>query len=81
MVQRLCRIWFREENTLSVAGFYKSDVSINYLAELVSDSNQGVRVAVAQMLHVFMTAMNDKHEHYTRLLPYLLDLLTDDNKM
>ena len=26
-----------------------------------------------------MMSMGDKHEHYTRLLPYLLDLLTDDN--
>lgn len=29
-------VGFREENVLQVAAFYKSDVQINYLAELIS---------------------------------------------
>jgi hypothetical protein len=73
-------VGFREENVLPVAAFYKADVQVNYLAEVVADSNHAVRLAVAQMLHVFMTIMGDRYDHQTRLLPYLLDLLTDPNE-
>jgi len=70
-------VGFREENVLSVAAFYTSDVTINYLAEAVQDSVVQVRFAVAQMLTVLLTEIMDRYDHQTRLLPYVLDLLCD----
>jgi hypothetical protein len=72
-------VGFREENVLQVSAFYKSDVQINYLAELVDDNSSVVREHVVLMLREFMTEMGDRYDHQTRLLPYLLDLITDDN--
>lgn len=71
-------VGFREDNVLPVAAFYKADVQINYLAELVQDASASVREHVARMLSAFLTELEDKYDHQTRLLPYLLDLLTDD---
>ena len=56
-----------------------SDVTINYLAEVVQDSVVQVRFAVAQMLTVFLTEIMDRYDHQTRLIPYLLDLLCDSS--
>ena len=74
-------VGFREENVLPVAAFYTADVQINYLAEVVADSNHAVRLAVANLLRIFMTEMKDRYDHHTRLLPYLLDLLTDPSSL
>lgn len=71
-------VGFREENILQVAAFYKSDVQINYLAELAIDKSVLVREKLANMLNTFLTELPDRYDHQTRLLPYLLDLLTDD---
>lgn len=61
-----------------VAAFYQSEVSINYLAELSSDPSAVVRERVALMLSSFLTELEDRYDHQTRLLPYLLDLLGDE---
>jgi len=71
-------VGFKEENHLSVAAFYKSDIQINYLADVVQDSSVQVRMKVAQMLHIFLTELGDRYDHQTRLLPYVLDLLCDE---
>jgi len=71
-------VGFREDNVLNVAAFYKSDVQINYLAELVQDKSVQVREKLVEMLIVLLTEIGDRYDHQTRLLPYLLDLLTDD---
>lgn len=72
-------VGFREENVLQVASFYQSDVTINYIAELVIDSNVSVREHVANMLFELLTELEDRYDHQQRLLPYLLDLMTDEN--
>lgn len=71
-------VGFREDNVLNVAAFYKSDVQINYLAELVQDKSVQVREKLVEMLSVLLTEIGDRYDHQTRLLPYLLDLLTDE---
>jgi len=71
-------VGFREENVLQVSAFYKADVRINYLAELGTDKSPLVRKALVDMLTTFMTEIGDRYDHQTRLLPYLLDLLSDD---
>jgi hypothetical protein len=71
-------VGFREENVLQIAAFYKADIQINFLAEITGDSVSAVRERVAVMLSAFLTELEDRYDHQTRLLPYLLDLLTDD---
>eukprot|EP01041_Mallomonas_annulata_P011277 gene11277-23590_t len=71
-------VGFREDNVLPVAGFYKTDVQVNYLAEIVQDTSIQVRERVVDMLMTLLTVLEDRYDHQTRLLPYLLDLLTDD---
>lgn len=73
-------VGFREENVLQVAAFYTSQIQINYLAELAIDKSVLVREKVADMLHCFLTELGDRYDHQNRLLPYLLDLLTDDTE-
>jgi len=71
-------VGFREENVLNVAAFYKTDVQINYMAELVQDKSAQVKEKLAELLRVLLTEIGDRYDHQTRLLPYLLDLLTDE---
>lgn len=59
-------VGFREENVLQVSAFYKADVQVNYLAEIVSDSSVPVKESVVQMLGEFMTQMGDRYDHQTR---------------
>jgi hypothetical protein len=70
---------FREDNVLPVASFYRPDVLINHLAEVVSDRSAVVRERVVHMLHDCLTELPDRYDHQTQLLPYLLDLLCDDS--
>jgi hypothetical protein len=65
-------------SSLQVAAFYQSEVSVNYLAELSGDQSAIVRERVALMLSSFLTELEDRYDHQTRLLPYLLDLLGDE---
>lgn len=70
-------VGFREDNVLPIAAFYKSDVQVNYLAELTTDTSAIVREKVVTLVAKLMTSLEDKYDHYTRLLPYLLDFLHD----
>lgn len=71
-------IGFHEENVLQVSSFYSTQVHINYLAELVIYHNAQVREQVANMLSSLLTKLPDRYDHVSRLLPYLLDCLTDE---
>jgi hypothetical protein len=71
-------VGFREDNVLPIAAFYKSEVQINHLAELVIDKSLPVREELAKFLYVLLTEIGDRYDHHTRLLPYVLDLLTDE---
>jgi hypothetical protein len=71
-------VGFREDNVLQISAFYKPDVSINYLAELVSDASQMVRSELVSFLSSLLLDIDDRYDHCTRLLPYLLDLMTDE---
>lgn len=59
-------VGFREENVLQVAAFYRADVQINYLAELITDNSVPVKESVVTMLGQFMTEMGDRYDHQTR---------------
>jgi hypothetical protein len=72
-------VGFREENVLPIAVFYKAEVQVNHLAELVIDKSLPVREELAKFLYVLLTEIGDRYDHHTRLLPYVLDLLTDES--
>lgn len=71
-------VGFREENVLQIVAFYKPDVQFNYLAELVTDKSTTVREKLVDLLFSLLTEIGDRYDHQTRLLPYLLDLLSDE---
>ena len=48
------------------------------MAEVTSDSSVQVRERVVLMLSSFLTELEDRYDHQTRLLPYLLDMLSDE---
>ena len=72
-------VGFTEENVLPVASFYKPIVHINYMANVVSDTSISVRRNLVKMLTSFLCDMYDRSDYETRLLPYVLDILTDEN--
>ena len=49
-----------------MSAFYKSDVQINYLAELVRDNSAAVKECLVHMLGELMTEMGDRYDHQTR---------------
>jgi hypothetical protein len=73
-------VGFREENVLPIAAFYKAEVQVNFLAELVSDPSQAVREQLILFLTTLLTLIEDRYDHQTRLLPYVLDLMTDEDR-
>lgn len=68
----------RDANVLPITAFYRYDPSINHLAKLMFDSNAQVRRRFATMLGVWMCCLEDRHEWWNRLLPYLMTALHDD---
>jgi hypothetical protein len=63
-------VGFREENVLQVSSYYRADVQVNYLAELVTDSSVRVKESVVELLREFMTVMGDRYDHQTRYVMF-----------
>jgi len=55
-------------------------VQINYLAELIQDKIIIVRLELIKMLSSLLNDIGDRYDHHTRLLPYVLDSLIDENE-
>ena len=70
-------VGFREDNVIPVGAFYRPEVSINYLAEVVQDSNSMVREHVAETLADWLINLPDRYDYESRLLPYLLNFCND----
>ena len=73
-------IGFRADNVLPIGAFYNADaaLTVNYLAELCEDESAAVRGALAEVLRDWMTTLPDRYDHWPRLVPYVLTLLSDD---
>ena len=61
-------VGFREENVLQVSSYYRADVQVNYLAELVTDSSVRVKESVVELFRELMTVMGDRYDHQTRYI-------------
>eukprot|EP00968_Pinguiococcus_pyrenoidosus_P012548 scaffold1102_cov256-Pinguiococcus_pyrenoidosus.AAC.43 len=72
-------IGFRADNVLPVGAFYNSEsgITVNHLAELCIDKNASVRRATAALLKDWVTALPDRYDHWSRLVPYVLTTCAD----
>jgi len=72
-------VGFREENVLPIGAFYDTGqgMTINYLADIIGDPNTSVRIELAQLLKDWVTLLPDRYDFFSRLLPYILDLFSD----
>lgn len=68
-------VGFREENVLQVSAFYKADVQINYLAELVRDNSVAVKESLVCLLGELMTEIGDRYDHQTRCAADCTDII------
>lgn len=72
----------QEENKLAVNQFFgiSDSTKINYLAFLLTNSNQRVRTRVCSMLSYFMVCLPNRHDYHSRFLPYILTFLEDSSE-
>ncbi|OWZ21369.1 hypothetical protein PHMEG_0004084 [Phytophthora megakarya] len=71
-------IGHRDENVIPVASFYTAEVRLNYFAKLDQDRNPMVRRAFFAMISDWMVNLPDRYDHESRLLPYLLSAVSDE---
>ncbi|ETK71275.1 hypothetical protein L915_21463 [Phytophthora nicotianae] len=72
-------IGHRDENVIPVASFYTTEVRLNYFAKLDQDRNPMVRRAFFAMISDWMVNLPDRYDHESRLLPYLLSAVSDED--
>ncbi|KAF4145715.1 hypothetical protein GN958_ATG05108 [Phytophthora infestans] len=72
-------IGHRDENVIPVASFYTAEVRLNYFAKLDQDRNPMVRRAFFAMISDWMLNLPDRYDHESRLLPYLLSAVSDED--
>lgn len=70
-------IGYNAEDTIPIAAFYGNHTCVNYLAELCVDPVSSVRLETAKMLGEFIVSLPDRYDHRTRLVPFLLNAVND----
>lgn len=71
---------FRDPNCVPIKAFYGDDVKVNFCGKLATDQNVQVRVAFLQMIGDWLLHLPERVDHESRLLPYLLSALHDDDQ-
>lgn len=69
----------RDDNVIPIAAFYTTEVRVNYFARLNQDANVGVRAAFFAMVRDWITNLPDRYDHESRLMPYLLSAVSDND--
>jgi len=72
-------IGYTAQDTIPIAAFYGGHTTVNYLAELTIDRVTSVRLETAKMLAEFITSLPDRYDHRTRLVPFLLNAVNDED--
>lgn len=72
-------IGHRDENVIPVSAFYTTEIRLNYFAKLDQDANPVVRKAFFDMVSDWITNLPDRYDHESRLMPYLLSAVSDEN--
>lgn len=71
-------IGFRDPNSVAIKDFFEYSTKLNYFAILVNDQNVQVRKAFIENIGFWTCELEDRYDHYTRLMPYLLSGLFDE---
>jgi hypothetical protein len=72
-------IGHRDENVIPISAFYTTEIRLNYFAKLDQDANALVRKAFFDTISDWMTNLPDRYDHESRLMPYLLSAVSDEN--
>ncbi|KAF1332460.1 hypothetical protein FI667_g3590, partial [Globisporangium splendens] len=72
-------IGHRDENVIPISAFYTTEIRLNYFAKLDQDANALVRKVFFDMISDWMTNLPDRYDHESRLMPYLLSAVSDEN--
>ncbi len=54
-------VGFRDDNVIPTAAFYRTEIQINFLAEVCQDPNSSVRLAAATLLGDWVTTLPDRY--------------------
>jgi len=73
-------IGFRDPNLVPIRDFYESSTKLNYLALLVADPSIQVVKRFYEIITGWMIYLEDKADHESRLIPYILSGLFDPNE-
>ncbi|QDZ17634.1 putative axonemal dynein assembly factor [Chloropicon primus] len=71
---------FRDPNIVPVRAFFGNDLKINYMGKLITDSCVRVRQALVRCVGSWLLELPERRDHESRLLPYLLSGLIDDDE-
>ena len=74
-------IGFRDPNIVPIKDFYEPSTKFNYLAFLSSDTNQGVLLKYYEVIFDWLLNTEDKVDHESRLIPYVLTGLFNKNEI
>ena len=70
---------FRDPNVVPVRAFFGDDLKINYMGKLITDSCVRVRQALVRCVGTWLLDLPERRDHESRLLPYLLSGLIDED--
>jgi hypothetical protein len=73
-------IGFNDPNLVPIKDFYEPSTRLNYLALLVSDPSPAVVKRFFEMITKWLLELQDKYDHESRLMPYLLSGFFIDNE-
>lgn len=73
-------IGFRDPNLVPIKDFYEPSTKLNYMALLISDPVPTVVKRFYEMVTTWMLELEDRSDHESRLIPYILTGLFDPNE-
>jgi len=73
-------IGFRDPNVVPIKDFYEPSTKFNYLAFLSADTNQAVLIKFYEVIFDWLLNTEDKIDHESRLIPYVLTGLFNKNE-
>ena len=72
-------VGYREDNVIPICAFYGGETRINYFGKLATDNVAAVRGAFYEMLRHWTTELEDRWDHFGRLMPFVLSGVSDDD--
>ena len=70
---------FRDPNVVPVRAFFGDDIKVNYMGKLITDSCANVRRELVKYVGSWLLELPERRDHESRLLPYLLSGLIDED--